>query len=66
MGMNVEIIDGNKSYEYGKMNWMKYKDGNLIISYQDELNVERIETGSVPDTIIFHPYHVLGEGKKND
>lgn len=62
MGMNVEIKDGNESYEYEKMNWMKYKDGKLIISYQDELNIERIETGSAPDAIIFHPYHVLGEG----
>lgn len=63
MGMIVEIKDSNGSYEYEKMNWMKYKDGNLIISYQDELNVERIETGSVPDAIIFHPYHVTRRGE---
>ena len=63
-GMIVEIIDCEGSYEYPKMNWMKYKDGNLIISYQDENNEERIETGAAPDEIIFHPYHVVEEGDK--
>ena len=44
--MIIELKDGEHSYEYGKMNWMKYKDGNLIISYQDENDEERIETGA--------------------
>lgn len=65
-GMIVEIRDGEHSYEYGKMNWMKYKDGNLIISYQDENNEERIETGAAPDEIIFHPYHVEEEGDEDE
>lgn len=62
-GMIIEIRDSEGSYEYQKMNWMKYKDGHLIISYQDENNEERIETGSVPDEIIFHPYHVAEGGE---
>ena len=64
-GMIIELKDGEHSYEYGKMNWMKYKGGNLIISYQDENDEERIETGSAPDEIIFHPYHVEEKGRRS-
>ena len=63
-GINVEIRDSEGSYEYQKMNWMKYKDGNLIISYQDENDEEHIETGPTPDEIIFHPYHVEEGGQE--
>lgn len=61
-GMNVEIRDGEHSYEYGKMNWMKYEDGVLTINYQDYNNEECEEFGDAPDMIIFHPYHVAEEG----
>ncbi len=57
-GMIVEIRDGEHSFEYSRMNWMKYKNGELIINYQDENEEECEEIGDAPDSIIFHPYYV--------